>query len=635
MGATEVGVAYATILPSAKGFARNLKKAIGKELEGLDRMVDEALDGAAITVPVRPEFRASDVPDEVPTRTGREPTLPVRLDPLTQALQDDIRRQLAQIRDVTAQIDVDADTDGLRAEIAAAIRSVEASLSARVPTEPGGSGEYERDLRAQVAAVAARVKAHVKAEVRVDVDDPLRGGVGEAGNSIGRTLASGIMSTLSSGLSTVSGPVLFVGLIASAVAVGPLIGATIAGGVLAALGGGVIGLAFAALAQDPLLQRAASGLAGTIQSTLARAAGPLLGTEEKPGPILVAIETLTDLVVELEPQLREMFEAVGPYIPVLAAGIADFVRAVLPGLVAAVKASGPILQTIANQMGPMGEQLGFFLETMALLGPAASDALRIVFGLLRITMGAATALLWILGSVFGGIYWLYEQLKGFTKRAWDFVAEVWTTKGASLKEKAQALVGAVLRLWDRLVGRLPSGLSSAITGVIRQVTRLPGRILSALGDLGGLLYQAGRNVVSGLIRGMRSMLNPLSGVGAAVAQTVRDHFPYSPAKRGPLSGGGNPYYAGRSIVAQLASGVVSGLPTARGAASDLAETFALSGSPLASPPPAYRLPGAAVAPPPAAPRLLFGGGAPQDFITWVRNNVRVDYNGDPGLAFGS
>lgn len=636
--ATESGTAYVSLIPSAKGFARALRKDIAREFSGsrLDKMVEDALAGTSVSVPVRPEFRPGDVPDELPTRPGREPTLPVRLDPLTKALQDDVRRQLAAItKDVSAQVDVGADTDGLRTEISAAISQVEASLSAQVPTEPGGRREYERQLRAQVAEVSRTVRAHIDADVDIDLDKPLRGGkIDVAGETVGKSLAGAIMGSFTSGLSSLAGPAAFVGLTAAALVAGPLIAATIAAGVLAGLGGGVIGLAFAALAQDPLMQRAASGLAGTIQSTLAKAAGPLLGTEEKPGPILLAMETLTDLVVELGPSLEQMFASIGPYIPILAAGLAEFVRAVMPGLLDAVQASGPVIEAIAYNLGPLGESLARFFSVMAELSPAAIDALSVLMKFVNSIINAATTLIYVLGAAFGGIYGWYEDFKAKTSGLWQEISRIFGAGGASVKQRVEALIGLTIRLFYSLWDRLTGGADSALGKVVRAFAGLPSRIRSAVGSLSGLLVQAGRNVVQGLIDGIYSRFGSLASAASSLAGTIRNYLPFSPAKTGPLSGRGNPFYSGQSIVNLLASGVTGNLGAARSAAADLASTFALDGSPLAAVPAGgYGLSTTAPAPAPLVAEWRGGDGDP--IIRAIREHTRIYYGGNPAAAFGS
>jgi len=626
--ATEVGTAYVAIIPSARGFARTLQKAIAKEFAGskLDKMIEDAFAGTSVSVPVKPTIRPGDVPDELPVRPGQEPTLPVRLDPLTKQLQDDVRRELGALtRDVSAQIDVNADTDDLRTEIATAISQVETSLKAQVPTEPAGRREYERQLRAQVAEVSRTVRAHV--DVDVDVDKPLSDGrISTAGETVGRSLASSVVSSMAGGISTLAGPAAFVGLVAAAVLAAPLIAAALAGGVLAALGGGVIGLGIVALADDPRLKAAASNLSTTIKDTLTKAAGPLLGTEQAPGPLLRAMETLQKLVVEIGPSLEQMFAAIGPYIPGLAEGFAEFVRAVMPGLLAAVKAAGPILEVIALNMGPLGQALGEFLTVMALLAPAAADALNVIFFLINHVIGQASALIYALGAAFGGLFQLVKDLASSVAAGWARIVQIFTGGNATVKQRIEALIGAAIRLFTGLWDKLTGGARKALSSVASTFSELRGRITSAIGNLGSLLYNAGRSIINGLINGIRSAFGALESTLNWVTSRIPD-WKGPPARDRKLL---EP--AGTAIMGGLIRGIRGELPALR---SELGGVTALvAGTPLASAAAGgYGLSTAAPAPAPLVARWVGGDGDP--IMQAIREHTRIYYGGDPNVAFGT
>jgi len=69
-------------------------------------------------------------------------------------------------------------------------------------------------------------------------------------------------------------------------------------------------------------------------------------------------------------------------------------------------------------------------------------------------------------------------------------------------------------------------------------TSLPAQIIAALGSLGGLLIQSGRDLIAGFIAGIGSMAGDVASAVGGVMGNVLDFFPHSPAKTGPLSGSG-------------------------------------------------------------------------------------------------
>lgn len=135
--------------------------------------------------------------------------------------------------------------------------------------------------------------------------------------------------------------------------------------------------------------------------------------------------------------------------------------------------------------------------------------------------------------------WFAGPFAGFFVRAYD------------------AVVGAAISAWHGIVGAWNS-IVSAAKGALSFYASIPGRILSALGNLGSLLYSAGRSIIQGLINGVESMIGAVGNAISGIASKIKGFLPFSPAKEGPLSGRGDPTLAGRRIAEMLAAGVDSG-----------------------------------------------------------------------------
>jgi hypothetical protein len=89
------------------------------------------------------------------------------------------------------------------------------------------------------------------------------------------------------------------------------------------------------------------------------------------------------------------------------------------------------------------------------------------------------------------------------------------------------------------------------------------RITTALSGAGTALLAAGRNLIQGLINGIREKLGPLDDIMSFIAGKIRNFFPFSPAKEGPLSGPGDPRIAGGKIVQRLGEGMHMEIPSLR------------------------------------------------------------------------
>jgi len=89
-------------------------------------------------------------------------------------------------------------------------------------------------------------------------------------------------------------------------------------------------------------------------------------------------------------------------------------------------------------------------------------------------------------------------------------------------------------------------------------------------QLDSTLRSAGIKLVMGLVHGIESVaMAPVHAVESIVS-SVRSLLPFSPAKKGPLSGGGSPDIAGAKFSTMFAGGITSAAGTAASAAHQLA-----------------------------------------------------------------
>lgn len=124
-----------------------------------------------------------------------------------------------------------------------------------------------------------------------------------------------------------------------------------------------------------------------------------------------------------------------------------------------------------------------------------------------------------------------------------------------------AAFGVVRSAWDSIVGVVANGINSVITWV----AGLPGRILSALGDLAGLLISSGWNLVQGLIQG-------LINAWPRVVNWVKDKIGSIPGLVADFLGIGSPSRYTRAHGQWLMEGLRLGMADALPATLDATET---------------------------------------------------------------
>jgi hypothetical protein len=149
---------------------------------------------------------------------------------------------------------------------------------------------------------------------------------------------------------------------------------------------------------------------------------------------------------------------------------------------------------------------------------------------------------------------LWNAVKGATSAAWAAIKGMFTAALGAIKAAFSAAWGAIRGAASAGMAAIRGAVSGGIGGVLSLVAGLPGRVRGALGNMGGLLVNAGRELMSGLARGIGEKI-------AAVVQKVRDAvskiknlLPGSPVKEGPLTSW-NRGGAGKRLMGMLAGGI--------------------------------------------------------------------------------
>ena len=98
--------------------------------------------------------------------------------------------------------------------------------------------------------------------------------------------------------------------------------------------------------------------------------------------------------------------------------------------------------------------------------------------------------------------------------------------GTLLLRAVAAVAGAVGKMLSaglKFVGGLLSGATRKGAEVVKWFAGLPGRILSALGNLGNLLRGAGRSVIDGFLRGLKGAWGRVTGFVGGIADWIKRH----------------------------------------------------------------------------------------------------------------
>jgi len=311
-------------------------------------------------------------------------------------------------------------------------------------------------------------------------------------------------------------------------------------------GGGLLGVIESLTGQLSDFFKSAEG-----QDALTSFFGSLKSVADAVVPIVLALAEAFALHVapifatiaeEAGPTLRDLVERIGEAIgkidaEELAQGFTDVLDAVLP------------------LVGPLGDFVGWVssieglvpLIVIALAAwTVAQWALNVAMwanpiGLIILAIGALIAIVWLIVANWDTITHVlatnWEWLKGKTSEVWDSIKEffigvwnaikdffvgVWTAIKDFFVGIWNSITGFVETKVDQLMlaigflGSLPGKVAGWFGGVLSAakeklnslvdwVKGIPDRVLGALGDLGNLLKDAGRDILQGLLDGIESM----------------------------------------------------------------------------------------------------------------------------------
>ncbi len=172
----------------------------------------------------------------------------------------------------------------------------------------------------------------------------------------------------------------------------------------------------------------------------------------------------------------------------------------------------------------------------------------------------------------------WENIMNFLKTVWGVIssiaAQIWGTivnRFNSIKTSTAVIWGAIVAIISDSWNRFYSIVSTQVSKVWGVVTGVWDKIKGFFSGSGSWLYDAGKNIIQGLINGITSMINKVTDAIKNTTQKIKDHLPLSPAKIGPLSGSGDPHKSGARIASMLAGGMMSKLHEVAASSSRLAQ----------------------------------------------------------------
>lgn len=532
----------------------------------------------------------------------------------------ELKKELAGVKGQSVEIPVTPKFD--QKAFDESIKSQKKPLRVPVQLEPlrGGPGgkikpvkvpvEVDRDaFQRSLTGLGNDSRSTIHQKVTVDTDrNFIRGQLADAAKEGGSSAASLFGNSFSASL-----PVLIIGAIAVAFGA-PFIAAATGALILAGAALGAVFFGAFLLSGDKDLQAGVADLFKEVKGIFVDAAQPLKG------PFLESLGIIKQAFKDIAPDIKTFFKDIAKSggIQDLARGIGGFIKSFSEtgALKKLGEAIGPVLTQIGMALPDIGNALSQFIititkpefiEFVGKLLRGIADVIRFIGGALGWLAKFATATRTTFTDIWNGLKLIFNAIIGAI---------------TANMEKVKPLFDILKRAFGDLTGKIGE-LPGKVTGLIKPIGEIPGKIKTALGNTGTFLLQAGKNIVQGLIDGIKSKFGSLGNIASQMAGTIRGFLPFSPAKVGPLSGSGNPFHSGQVIAGDLAKGMASQLPTVQGAASQLAGAVGFGSA------------SARAAAPADTPTVLVPGDrVAQVLIELLRSGIQHRNGGNVQLALG-
>lgn len=177
----------------------------------------------------------------------------------------------------------------------------------------------------------------------------------------------------------------------------------------------------------------------------------------------------------------------------------------LEEFVAAVQVNWPKVESIMQSLGRVMDSIGNAFRTeMGLMSDRAEESGQDI-------TGSVEAVLTVL-----------ERFAAAAARVSEAVAGAWNVLAGSLKRDNQQVQRGLDDLSGGAITRFQERIGRGIDNVISWFSQLPGRIISALGNLGSLLKSAGRAVLQGLWDGLREKWESVKDWVSSLGGKIKD-----------------------------------------------------------------------------------------------------------------
>lgn len=284
------------------------------------------------------------------------------------------------------------------------------------------------------------------------------------------------------------------------------------------------------------------------------------------------IATLQNVAQAVLPVILQAIQSIAPVISQIAATIAPIIATIISYVAQLVAMLLPVLlpaitQILSIVQAVLPTVLSIFMTVFNGIMGVVNSVMPFIQTVIQTVMGVIQSVIQIaLGIINGDWGQVWEGIKSLASTVWNGIKNIISTGIEAVRGVIDSVLNTIKGIWDAMWNGISSGISaiwdgiksgvsSGIDAVYNTITGIKDGICGFFSGAWNWLVDSGKSIIDGLVSGIQSAIGgAVSAVSGAVS-SIRDLFPFSPAKKGPFSGRGWVLYSGISIMNALADGV--------------------------------------------------------------------------------
>ena len=188
----------------------------------------------------------------------------------------------------------------------------------------------------------------------------------------------------------------------------------------------------------------------------------------------------------------------------------------------------------------------------------------------------------VMAAINGDWTGVWNGIQTLVSTVWNGIQSIVSTVINSVLSIITSILSSIKSVWDTCWNGIKSafktiwngiknGAKNGIDNVYNVVTGIKDKITGFFSGAGQWLVDSGKAILQGLQSGIESAIGTVTSAVSGAVESIRNLFPFSPAKTGPFSGHGYTTYSGKALITDWGKSILKNSGTAARLASRAVE----------------------------------------------------------------